>query len=213
MNTTQVPSHSRDSRQHAFTLVELLVVIAIIVILAALLLPALSRTKRKALNITCVGQLKQLGIATRLYAEDQDGKLPVAEPLPSNPANPQKPLPRISEVLGPYASKAATTNLTASVFKCPGDRAWFFEAEGSSYQWNEWLNGKRIDLGEVNSGHGIAVSNGVVLWETNFTFAHAAVTTSLLVDYDEFHPRPPKSGRNVVYMDGHAATFAPPPLP
>ena len=213
MHTTHIPLHSGDPRQHAFTLVELLVVIAIIGILAALLLPALSRAKRQALNITCVSQLKQLGIATRLYAEDNGGKLPVAEPLPSNPENPQNPLPRISGVLGPYAGKAATTNVTASVFKCPSDKAWFFEAEGSSYQWNEWLNGKRIDLGEVNSGHGIAVSNGVVAWETNFTIAHAAETTPLLVDYDDFHPRPPKSGRNVVYMDGHAATFVPPPLP
>jgi prepilin-type processing-associated H-X9-DG protein len=107
----------------------------------------------------------------------------------------------------------ATTNATTSVFKCPCDKAWFFEAEGSSYQWNEWLNGRRIDRGEVSSGHGIAVSNGVVLWETNFTLAHANETTPLLVDYDDFHLRPPKSGRNVVYMDGHAATFVPPPLP
>jgi len=52
------------------------------------------------------------------------------------------------------------------------------------------LNGKLIDLGEVNSGNGIAVSNGVVTWETNFTIAHAAETTPLLVDYDDFHPRP-----------------------
>jgi prepilin-type processing-associated H-X9-DG protein len=140
-------------------------------------------------------------------------KLPVAEPLPSNPANPQNPLPRISDVLGPYAGKVATTNATPSVFKCPCDEAWFFEAEGSSYQWNEWLNGQRIDLGEASSGGGIAISNGVVLWQINFTLAHANETTPLLVDYDDFHPRPPKSGRNVVYMDGHAATFVPPPLP
>ncbi len=213
MNTTHLPSHSRDPRQHAFTLVELLVVIAIIGIFAALLLPALTRAKRKALNITCLSQLKELGIATRLYAEDRDGKLPVAEPLPSNPANPENPLPRISDLLGPYAGRTATTNATVSVFKCPCDKAWFFEAEGSSYQWNEWLNGRRIDLGEVNSGGAIAVSNGVVLWQTNFTLAHAPETTPLLVDYDDFHPRPPKSGRNVVYMDGHAATFQLPQFP
>lgn len=213
MNTIQPLSHSRDPRQHAFTLLELLVVVVIIGILAALLLPAISRAKRGALNITCINHLKQLGIATRLYAEDQDGKFPVAESLPSNPANPQKPKPRISDILGPYAGKVATTNVPASVFKCPGDNDWFFETEGSSYQWNEWLNGRRIDVGEVNSVGGIAVSNGVVLWNTNFALAHASETTPLLVDYDDFHPRPPKSGKNVVYVDSHATTFAPPPLP
>jgi hypothetical protein len=91
------------------------------------------------------------------------------------------------------------------VFKCPNDREWFFEVEGSSYQWNTSLNGKRIDLGENNPFHGILVSNGTVIWQTNGIIAHPAVSTPLLLDYDEFHPRPPKSGKNAVYMDGHAA--------
>jgi len=67
-----------EKRHNAFTLLELLVVIAIIAILAALLLPALSAAKRKAHATQCLGNLKQLHLATHLYIGDNDDHLPFA---------------------------------------------------------------------------------------------------------------------------------------
>lgn len=63
----------RREQQRAFTLVELLVVIAVIAILAALLLPALGRSKDAAQRIKCVSNLRQLALATQLYWNDNNG--------------------------------------------------------------------------------------------------------------------------------------------
>jgi len=78
MNDANPARRSRE-QFNLFTLVELLVVIAIIAVLAALLLPALSRARDRARRVACLSNVKQLGLATVLYASDADGAVPNKE--------------------------------------------------------------------------------------------------------------------------------------
>jgi prepilin-type N-terminal cleavage/methylation domain-containing protein len=113
----------RWSTGTAFTLIELLVVIAIIAMLAALLLPVLARAKDSARSIQCLNQMRQIGLATRLYADDNGDLFPRSQH--SAAANHQQVWERaIAPLLG--GGKFGHHGLDQSgsgIYRCPADPA------------------------------------------------------------------------------------------
>jgi len=102
-----------------------------------------------------------------------------------------------------------------TIFRCPQDTLGIFEQEGSSYEWNVDLNGHRLD--ETRTSH-VRVIKMLVInaqpvqqYNEEKTLRFPPETTPLQLDYEDFHPRPPRPGKNVVYMDGHATGFELPP--
>src|SRR6266704_6401772 len=72
--------NSMRTKNTAFTLIELLVVIAIIAILAAILFPVFAQAREKARGASCLSNLKQMGLAWMMYAQDYDEQFPFADP-------------------------------------------------------------------------------------------------------------------------------------
>jgi prepilin-type N-terminal cleavage/methylation domain-containing protein len=122
-----------------FTLIELLVVVAIIAILAALLLPALSAARSRGVRVSCLSNLRQLGVAVYAYASDSNGYVPPpgVEDLPSRLHYTSVPsgTDSIADLTGLCPDYAAN-----GLFVCPGfARSPTFNTPSWRNYWMSWF--------------------------------------------------------------------------
>ena len=167
--------HSSITRARAFTLIELLTVVGAVSLLCAILVPALGRARTYARRNACRAQLHGVGLAMRMYVDDNRNLMPVAAQVPSAEPN----LPCLTDVLLPYLKDE-------EVMHCPADREEdYFEKEGTSYEYHHLVRGRPVDQSFLGKKWG----------ESN---------TPILFDFGPFHDRPGRPGAmNFLFGDGH----------
>ena len=171
----------RTADEDAFTLIELLIVLAVIGVLAALLLPSISKAKEAGRATACLSNLHQIGIALQLYVQDNNNKLPFMrdKTFATNAPPSTNDLPAPDAVLSNHLG-------SVKVLRCPSDRKQIYEQTGSSYSWNSLLNGQDAEHIKV----------------MNIDFDPHQIP--VFFDKEAFHKeRGEKKGVNYLYADGH----------
>ena len=165
---------------HAFTLIELLVVIAIIALLATLAAAGWQRSQRYSRAAACMQNLRQIGAGLARYVAEHDGIFPE---LAMARATRTDAVPVIDTELQPYVADAR-------VFACPDDSKRLAEKSGTSYLWNNRLNGQRLATLSVS----FLAMNPI----------EDLSRIMVMGDKEGFHPNI-ENKINVLYADGHAS--------
>ena len=186
-------SKSIFSKPHGFTLIELLVVVAIIAILAAMLLPALSRARERARQGVCMNNLKQIGLAVYLYAQDYDDWVPYYRPFGS-------PNPSWHDYLFPYIPMGKRYEKWR-VWICPSHYRFIGSGAGIyTYAMNASLPAHFWKLGRMkHATTGFLVSD-IKLNTVNMRISYASYKEEM-----GFH----HLGKcNILFIDGHVAPMS-----
>jgi prepilin-type N-terminal cleavage/methylation domain-containing protein/prepilin-type processing-associated H-X9-DG protein len=191
-------------KRGAFTLIELLVVIAIIAILAAMLLPALGRSKEKANAAVCLNNLKQWGLATQLFAIDNEDYLPKDGSPNGTSVNEgwYVDLPRVLS-LPIYRDMPWRTNAAID----PGRTPWICPSNPRRSNGNNLFH---YCLNEhVNAtGVGNQVKTSTIRQPVNTVWLFDNGKLAAVAQQNNVHTNLHSGGAQFTFLDGHSARFS-----